>query len=198
MKYLKRERNKSSFSTKSAHDYDLRVSKLVSTLETACTAFHKYNAVKRAFKHRNISNGRETMLIYRQNRLMTAICVCLGILRRWKTRVPRFCMHNTVKGAFNRRNIWNGRETTLYFRQNRQMITICVYMRLFRRWKPRALHSTSIMQWKERINVEIFQTGEKQRLIFVKIGKCLRFACVWACFDAEKRILQVCRREANV
>ena len=68
------------------------------------------------------------------------------------------------------------------------MITICVYVRLFRRWNTRALHSARIMQWKERLNVEISQTGEKQRLIFVKIGKCLRFVCIWACFDAGKRV----------
>ena len=94
-KYIKWERNKSSFSSKSGNECELCVSGIVSTLETACAAFHKYNAVKRAFKRRNISNGREIKL---------------------------------------------------NFRQNRQMITICVYMRLFRRWKPRALHSTSIMQ----------------------------------------------------
>ena len=51
---------------------------------------------------------------------------------------------------------------------------------------------------KERLSVEISETGEKQRLIFIKIGKWLRFACVWACFDAEKRVLQVCRWEASV
>ena len=81
--------------SKSANECDLGVSGIVSPQETAGNAFHKHNAVKRALKRRNISNGRET---------------------------------------------------TLNFRQNRQMITICVYMRLFRRWKPRALHSASIMQ----------------------------------------------------
>ena len=76
-----------------------------------------------------------------------------------------------MKGALKRRNISNGRETTLNFRQNRQMITICVCLGLFRRWIMRALQSARIMQWKERKNVEISQTGEKQRLIFVKIGE---------------------------
>ena len=78
------------------------------------------------------------------------------------------------------------------------MIAVCVYLRMFRRWKRRALHSTRIMQWKERLNVETSQTGEKRRLFFVKIGEWLRFACVWDCFDAGKRVLQVYRNEASV
>ena len=68
---------------------------------------------------------------------MIALCVCLGLLRRWKTRVPRFCMHNAVKTAFKRRNISNGRETLLNFRQNRQMIAICFCLGVFRRWDTR-------------------------------------------------------------
>ena len=44
------------------------------------------------------------------------------------------------------------------------------------------------MQWKERLNVEISETGEKQRLIFDKIEELLRFACIWAYFDAGKRV----------
>ena len=90
-KYLKRERNNALFSSESTNDYDLRVYALVSTLETACSAFHKYNAVKRAFKHRNLSNGREITLNFRQNRRMKAICVYLGLFRR---RNPR-ALHST-------------------------------------------------------------------------------------------------------
>ena len=47
------------------------------------------------------------------------------------------------------------------------------------------------MQWKERLNVEISETGEKQRLFFVKIGKRLRFLCIWAYFEAGKRVYHV-------
>ena len=81
--------NKIQFSSKSTNDCDLRVSGLVSTLEGACTTFCTYNAVKIAFKRRNIKNGREIMLNLRQNRRMIAICVCLGLYRRWKARVLR-------------------------------------------------------------------------------------------------------------
>ena len=82
-----------------------------------------------------------------------------------------FCMYNRVKRALKRRNISNGREITQNFRRNRQMIEFCDLIGLLRRWKTRAIHSRSIMQRKERLNVEISEMGEKQRLIFVKIGK---------------------------
>ena len=44
------------------------------------------------------------------------------------------------------------------------------------------------MQWKERLNAEISEMGEKQRLIFDKIGEWMRFVCVWAYFDAGNRM----------
>ena len=66
-----------------------RVSGLVSTLENACTPFCTHNAVKIAFKLRNVSNGREIELNLLQNRRMIVICVCLGLVRRWKTRALR-------------------------------------------------------------------------------------------------------------
>ena len=66
-----------------------RVSELVSTLENACTPFCTHNAVKIAFKRRNILNEGELTYSYRQNRRIIAICVCLGLLRRWKSRALR-------------------------------------------------------------------------------------------------------------
>ena len=47
------------------------------------------NSVKRAFKRRNISSGIEIELNLLQNRRMIAICVCLGLFRRWITRELR-------------------------------------------------------------------------------------------------------------
>ena len=149
----------------------------------ACTTFCTHNAVKRAFKRRNISNGREMSLNFLQNRRIIAVCVHLGLFRRRKSRALRsarithckvrlnvevsrtgekyrlipykidellqfaciwafsttenacttFCKHNTVKRAFKRRNISNGREISLNFLQNRRIIAICVYLALFRR-----------------------------------------------------------------
>ena len=114
-----------------------RVSGLVSTLENACTPFCTHNAVKIAFKLRNFSNGREITHNFRQNRPMVAICVCLGVFRRWETR---------------------------------------------------GLRSARIMQWKYRLNDEISQTGEKLRIIVVKIDELLLFACVRVCFVDRKRV----------
>ena len=44
---------------KSTNDFDFLVSGLVSTLENVCMTFGTHDAVKRAFKRRNILNGRE-------------------------------------------------------------------------------------------------------------------------------------------
>ena len=99
-----------------------------------------------------------------------------------------FCTNNVVKRAFKRRNISIGREITHKFGQNRRMIAICLCLGLFRRWKTRALGSARIMQWKERLNAEISQTGEKLRIIVVKIDVLLLFSCVWACFDNGKGV----------
>ena len=41
---------------------------------------------------------------------------------------------------------------------------------------------------KERLNAEINQTGEKLRIIVVKINVLLLFSCVWACLDNGKRV----------
>ena len=151
------------------------------------------------------------MLIFRQNRRMIAICLCLGLFRRWKTSALRFARilefdeslnvetsqtgekwrlkftisaydcdfhvselvstleiawttlrtHNAVKAAFKRRNITNGRETTLIFRHNLRMIAICVCLGLHRCWKTRVPRRACKDEWKERLNVEISQTGEK-------------------------------------
>ena len=68
------------------------------------------------------------------------------------------------------------------------MITICVYLGLLRRWNTRVQRFACNVQWKDRLDVEISQTGEKQSLIFVKIEERLRFACIWAYFDAGKRV----------
>ena len=72
--------------TKSMNDCDLRVSRLISMMENACTAFCTHNAVKTAYKHRNIFNWREMTHNFRQNRRIIAICVCLSFFRRWRTR----------------------------------------------------------------------------------------------------------------
>ena len=149
------------------------------------------NSVKRAFKRRNISSGREIELNLLQNRQMISICVCLGLFRRWRTRALRsarimhwksvrtskylkrerniaqfaskstndcdlrvcwlvstldnawttVCTYNAVKKAFKRRKIWNLRDITHNFRQNRPMVAICVCVGLFRRWKTLGLRS---------------------------------------------------------
>ena len=152
----------------------------------ACTTFCKHNTVERAFKRRNISNGREISLNFLHNRRIIAICVYLGLFRWRKTRALRsarikqykvrlnveisrtgekyrlisykidelmqfasiwacfdvggqacttFGTHNTVKRAFKLRNISNGREMSLNFLQNRWIVTVCVYLGLFRRWR---------------------------------------------------------------
>ena len=44
------------------------------------------------------------------------------------------------------------------------------------------------MQWEVRWNVEIYLTGEKQLINLDKIDEWLRFACVWARFEAGKRV----------
>ena len=54
-----------------------------------CTTFCTHNAVKRAFKRRSISNGREISLNFLQNRRIIAIWVYLGLFRPWKTRALR-------------------------------------------------------------------------------------------------------------
>ena len=78
-KYVKRERYKAQFSSKSTNASDVRISEFVWTLENACTTFCMQNGVKRPFKLRNILNGREITHNFRQNRRMIAICESLGL-----------------------------------------------------------------------------------------------------------------------
>ena len=56
-------------------------------MENACTTFCTHNAVKIAFLQRSISNGREISLNFLQNRRIIAICVSLGLFRRWTSGV---------------------------------------------------------------------------------------------------------------
>ena len=77
-KYLKREGNDAYFSSKSANDYDFRVSVPVLTLEIVGTAFCMRNGVKRALKRRNILKGREITHNFRQRRPMITILEFLG------------------------------------------------------------------------------------------------------------------------
>ena len=79
-----------------------------------------------------------------------------------------------------------GEKYRLILLQTRRIIATCVYRGFFRRWKTRALRSERIMEWKERLNVEVSQTGEKYHLIFYKIYELLQFECIWACFDAGR------------
>ena len=79
LKSVKRERNNAQFSSKSTNESDLRVSGFVLTLENVCTTFCIRNGVKRAFKRRNILNGRVITLNFRQNRRMLAILEFLGL-----------------------------------------------------------------------------------------------------------------------
>ena len=147
--------------------------------------------MKRAFKLRNISNGRELSINFRQNRRMIAICVRLCMFRSTKSRVPCSARIMQWKQRLNVENISNGWEISLSYRKNRRMIAICVRLVSSRRWKSREIRSARIMQWKEHLNVEISQTGGKYRLIIDKIDKWLRFACFWACFDERNRVLHV-------
>ena len=72
--------------------------------------------MKRAFKRGITSNERVTSLNLRQNRRMVAICVFLGLFRRWKSSALRCAMHNAVKIAFKRRNVSSGIEITIHLR----------------------------------------------------------------------------------
>ena len=138
----------------------------------------------------NISNGWEISLNYRKNRRMIAICVFLGMFRSAKSRAPCSARIIPWKERLSR-NISNGWEISLNYRKYRRMIAICVRLVLSRRWKSRELLTARIMQWKEHLSVEISQTGGKYRLIIDKIDEWLRFACVWACFEARNRVLHV-------
>ena len=88
-KYVKRERYKAQFSSKSTNESDLLVSGFVLTLENVCTTFCMQNGVKRPFKCRNILNRNEIAHNFPQNRRMIAICESLGAFRCWKTYALR-------------------------------------------------------------------------------------------------------------
>ena len=88
-KYPKWERNIAEFSTKSTSYWNFRVCGLVPTMESACTRFCMHNAMQSALKRQNISSGRQISLNSLQNRRIIAICVCLGVFLRWKTRALR-------------------------------------------------------------------------------------------------------------
>jgi hypothetical protein len=73
-KSLQRVGNYSNFLSKSTNGRVLRAVGLVSTLNRARTMFCAWNAVIWAFKRRNISNGTEITVIFRQNGRMIAFC----------------------------------------------------------------------------------------------------------------------------
>ena len=58
-------------------------------MKKACTTFCTHNAVKREFKRRSISNGREISINFLQNRRTIAVCVYLSLFLRRKTRALR-------------------------------------------------------------------------------------------------------------
>jgi hypothetical protein len=80
-KYLNREGNYGHFWSKSTYDRVLRVVRLLSKHNTACTLFWATNAVIWAFKRRNFSIGKEITVIFGQNRRMIEFCELLGLFR---------------------------------------------------------------------------------------------------------------------
>ena len=106
----------------------------------------RVNSVKRAFKRRNISSGREIEHNIHQNRTNDYDLRVSGLVSTLENASTTFCTYNLVKKAFERRNISNGREIELNLLQNRRMIAICVCLGSFRSWITRALRSARIMQ----------------------------------------------------
>ena len=104
------------------------------------------NSVKRAFKRRNISSGREIELNIHQNRTNDYDLRVSGLVSTLENASTTFCTYNAVKTSFKRRNISNGREIELNLLQNRRMIVICICLGLFRRWITSGLRSARIMQ----------------------------------------------------
>ena len=104
------------------------------------------NSVKRAFKRRNISSGREIELNLHQNRTNDYDLRVSGLVSTLENASTTFCTYKLVKKAFERQNISNGREIELNLFQNRRMTAICVYLGSFRRCITRALRSARIMQ----------------------------------------------------
>ena len=160
-KYLKRERNKALFSSKSSNDYDFRVSERLLTLENVCSTFCVRSKVKRAFKRWNILNGREITHNSRQNRRVITILEFLGVSWRWKTYALHSACEMERKRRLNVWNILNGREIKHNYLQNRRVITILEFLGVLWRRKTFALRSACEMEWKGHLNVEISQTGGK-------------------------------------
>ena len=100
-KYLKRERNKALFSSKSSNDYDFRVSERLLTLENVCSTFCVRSKVKRAFKRWNILNGREITHNFRQNRRVITISEFLCLFWCWKTNALRYACEMDWNGRLN-------------------------------------------------------------------------------------------------
>ena len=157
-------------------------------MESACTRFRTHNAVQSAFKRRNISSGREITLNFLQNRRIIVNYVCLDLFRRWKRRTLRPARITQCKVRLNVAVFRTGDKHRIIFRQKRRMNAFCLYLGLFLRLTSRALRSASIMQWTERLNVELSQTGEKYRIIFFAIDKWFRLASFCACFYDGKRV----------
>ena len=143
----------------------------------------------RVFRHRNKPRYTQIAIIRRFCRKLSDISLPFRDITTFKRSFhciilaereacTTFCTHSSVKGAFKRRNISNAREISLNFLQYRRIIAVCVYLGLFRRRKKPALRSARITQCKERLNVEVPQTGEKYRLISFKIDELLQFACI--------------------
>ena len=101
----------------------------------------------------------------------------------------KLCTHDAVKRAFRRRSITNGREISLNFTTKSTNYCNLRVSGLVSTLDERSvLRSARIMQWKELLDVEVSQKGEKNRLIFYKIDALLQLAGIWACFDDGKRV----------
>ena len=99
----------------------------VSTLDNVCTTFCNHNAVKIAFKRRNITNEREMTLNFGVSTNDRDLRVPRLVSTMEKT-CTTFCTQNAVKGASKRRNISIGMVIKLNFIQNRRMIASCEYL----------------------------------------------------------------------
>ena len=97
---------------------DLRAAVLVSKIKTQCTAFGVLNAMKVAFKRRNITIRSEITFTFRQNRINGCDLRAAVLVSKLKTLCTTFAVKNAMKIAFKRRNSSNRREITSSFRQN--------------------------------------------------------------------------------
>ena len=67
----------------------------------ACTTFCTHYTVQRAFKRRNILNGKEISLNFLQNRRVIEIFVYVGLFRRWKVLALGSACITQCKGVLN-------------------------------------------------------------------------------------------------